>query len=73
MVTQLALIPAVPNRTTCLRCRHPLSDPVSVARGYGPHCWAVMEPFAHGAVHEKSVGDGAVHMSLLRATPDEEC
>lgn len=25
--------------TTCLKCNKPLTDPVSVERGYGPECW----------------------------------
>lgn len=26
--------------TTCYNCHKPLSDPISVARGIGPDCWA---------------------------------
>jgi len=26
-------------RTHCRRCRRPLTDPDSIARGYGPECW----------------------------------
>lgn len=26
--------------TTCTRCHKPLTDPDSIARGFGPECWA---------------------------------
>lgn len=28
----------------CLRCNRPLKDPESVKRGYGPICWAMVQP-----------------------------
>lgn len=27
--------------TRCIRCKHPLTDPVSIKRGMGPDCWAL--------------------------------
>ena len=27
----------------CGRCGRLLTDPKSIARGYGPHCWAILQ------------------------------
>lgn len=34
----------------CLCCRRPLSDPVSVRRGYGPRCFARLDALGIGSV-----------------------
>jgi len=30
---------------SCMRCHRPLSDPVSIGRGYGPECWSIVNGY----------------------------
>ena len=63
-MTQLHLFDTSPR---CLRCGRRLSDPVSIARGYGPECWG-----KRGKEKPVSIGDVLARIDKALKFPNGE-
>lgn len=69
MATQLPLALMQTKAVTfCLRCRHRLTDPVSIAQGYGPVCWQIVQRAEQGEPESQWRMLSRPHLYRLRAS-----